>query len=115
MNPCVFCKIHLKEIPSKVIAENEIAFVIEDLYPQAKKHYLIIPKKHYRGLVELSRSSECDQTITEMTKLALSVAKTQGFEGFRTVINTEALGGQSVFHLHMHLLGGEQLKGSFGA
>lgn len=114
---CVFCKIVSGHIPSPRIFEDDSVVVIRDLHPQAKTHFLVIPKLHVESLVELFDGDD-QNGRTQMGMLfsaATKVAKIEGFsaEGFRTVINTGLNGGQSVFHLHLHLLGGEKLQGTF--
>lgn len=113
---CIFCKIIKKEIPSQFVHETENAIVIRDIQPQAKKHYLVIPKKHVRSLEEVfSSGSEGVKALSELYLAASQVVQKEGLlpGGFRSVINTNADGGQTVYHLHLHLLGGEKLKGTF--
>lgn len=92
--------------PDRYIAESENAFVIRDKYPQAPVHLLIIPKKRVPTILQAS-----PELITEMLGLAKRAARQEGVEndGFRLVINTHAMGGQSVFHFHIHLLAGRQM------
>lgn len=92
--------------PERYIAESENAFVIRDKYPQAPVHLLIIPKKRVPTILQAS-----PELITEMLALAKRVARQGGVEndGFRLVINTHPMGGQSVFHFHIHLLAGRQM------
>lgn len=102
---CVFCKIIEGVIPSKIIAQNGYAFAIQDIYPKAPIHYLIIPKIHVIDVAHLSK----EQCIvgTHLFMLAQQVGiQLPNKEHFRLVINNGANVGQSVFHLHMHLLAG---------
>ncbi len=107
---CIFCKIVNKEIPSTFEYETENLIVIKDLKPQAPVHLLVIPKAHFSTLLD------CDDTGLLGTLLdgVKEVARLKGFadEGFRTVINTNEGGGQSVFHLHIHLLAGKSFSES---
>lgn len=93
--------------PERYIAESENAFAIRDKNPQAPVHVLIIPKKRVPTILQAP-----PELIAEMIDLAKRVAKQEGVEndGFRIVINTHPQGGQSVFHFHIHLLGGRQMK-----
>ena len=110
MSDCLFCKILAGEIPSDKIYEDDKMFVFKDLYPKAEVHLLAIPRLHIESLNEVS--DEHDEIMTHMIKQLPKLAKEQGLnDGFRTIINTGEGGGQVVFHLHMHLLGGNNLPG----
>jgi histidine triad (HIT) family protein len=111
---CIFCKILKGEIPSQKIFENEKVFAFRDLHPQAKEHILVIPKFHTNSLAHLEKHEL--NIMTDMYQAALEIADKQGFrqKGFRTVINTGQEGGQTVFHLHMHVLAGSQMGPRFG-
>jgi histidine triad (HIT) family protein len=103
---CLFCKIVSREIPSKIVLEDEHLLAFEDIRPAAPKHALVIPKKHIVGLRE---ATEEDEAL--LGKLLLAARKVGdalgvGESGFRTVINQGPNAGQSVFHLHVHVLGG---------
>jgi histidine triad (HIT) family protein len=102
---CLFCKIAAKQIPAKIVYEDEDVFAFEDIGPQAPTHILICPRKHFASLNEASPE---DQAV--LGKLQLVAAeharKLNLLEGYRTVVNTGRGAGQSVFHLHLHLLGG---------
>jgi histidine triad (HIT) family protein len=109
MNDCLFCKIISGQIPSKKVHEDEHTYAFEDIDPKAPTHVLIVPKKHIRGLKEASPEE------AEMVGLchiaAASIARQRGIEdGYRTVLNVGPRAGQSVFHLHVHLLGGRDLR-----
>jgi histidine triad (HIT) family protein len=102
---CLFCKIAAKKIPSKIVYEDEDVFAFEDIGPQAPTHILICPRKHFASL---SEATPQDQSVLGKIQLvAAELAKKLKLgEGYRTVVNTGAGAGQSVFHLHLHLLGG---------
>lgn len=93
--------------PERYIAESENAFAIRDKYPQAPVHILVIPKKRVPTILQAP-----PELVAEMIALAKQVAKQEGLEtdGFRLVINTHPLGGQGIYHLHIHILGGRQMK-----
>lgn len=110
MSDCLFCKILAGEVPSDKVYEDEIMFVFKDIAPKAEVHLLAIPRLHIASLNEIT--DEHDKIMTHMIKKLPQLAKEQGLEnGFRTIINTGAGGGQVVFHLHIHLLGGQSLPG----
>lgn len=105
---CIFCKIVDGDIPSDKVMETENLIVIKDVNPQAPTHLLIIPKKHYDSL------NECDgkEIMSELLETAKETAAIMGVKenGYRLTINTGKGGGQSVFHLHMHLMGGKTMS-----
>ncbi len=109
MRDCIFCKIVNKQIPSKIIYEDEIAVAFEDVNPQAPVHALIIPKKHIPTLADFSE--EDYGIIPHIFKIANRIAKEKGIaeRGYRIVNNCNAESGQTVFHIHFHLLGGRQM------
>jgi len=108
MNDCLFCRIIRGEIPSKKIYEDERTFAFEDINPQAPTHVLIIPKEHIGGLKEASL--EQAEIVGRCHLTAANIARQRGIEeGYRTVLNVGPGAGQSVFHLHVHLLGGRSL------
>ena len=109
MNDCLFCKSVRGEIPSKKIYEDEHTFAFEDIDPKAPTHVLIIPKKHLSGLKE---ATTADAEIIGRCHLAAAVIARQRKieDGYRTVLNVGPRAGQSVFHLHVHLLGGRDLR-----
>ena len=107
---CIFCKIVRGEIPADVVYEDEDVLAFKDISPQAKIHTLIIPKVHIASLNELE-----DEHIAlggKLLKTAAKVAKLHGIDesGYRTVINTNADSGQVVFHVHVHVMGGQPLR-----
>ena len=109
MKDCLFCRIVAGEIPARKVYEDEHTFAFEDIDPKAPTHILIVPKKHIRGLKEVS--SEDAEIVGRCHLTAAQVARERGIEnGYRTVLNVGPGAGQSVFHLHVHLLGGRDLK-----
>jgi histidine triad (HIT) family protein len=109
VNDCLFCRIVRGEIPAKRIYEDEHSFAFEDISPQAPTHVLIIPKKHVAGLKEAT--SEDADLIGRCHLAAAKIAKERNIEGgYRTVLNVGPGAGQSVFHMHVHLLGGRSLS-----
>lgn len=110
MSDCLFCKILTGEIPSDKIYEDEKVYVFRDKHPKADVHLLIIPREHIDSLNELDESH--DEIMAYMIRILPKLAKEQGLDtGFRTIINTGRGGGQEVFHLHIHLMGGSRLPG----
>src|SRR5262249_40615263 len=106
---CLFCRIIQGEIPSKKVYEDERAFAFEDINPQAPTHVLIIPKRHVKGLKEATDTE--DETFGYCQRVAHKTAGRRGIEdGYRTVYTVGPRAGQSVFHLHLHLLGGRDLR-----
>lgn len=109
---CVFCKIAGRKIPSAIVLDTESLVVIKDINPQAPVHLLVIPKKHYSTMLDCADENLL-AAMLEAAKEAAGILKVDK-TGFRTVINTNEEGGQTVFHLHMHLLGGRPLSGRMG-
>lgn len=110
MSDCLFCRIIAGTVPSSCIHEDDLAVVIKDIYPKAPVHLLVIPKQHIESLQEIG--SMDDHVLTHLLRLLPQVAAGQGLrDGFRTIINTGAGGGQEIPHLHVHLLGGGRLPG----
>ncbi len=106
---CIFCKIVAGEIPSKKVFENDEFIIINDVNPQAKVHMLAIPKEHYSSALELDekRSAVVGKMIMQLSLIAKEMKLD---EGFRIVNNCGKFGCQSVEHMHIHLLGGQQLS-----
>jgi len=108
MSDCLFCKIIAGEIPSTKVYEDEFVFAFRDIYPQAPFHVLVVPKEHIVSVAELAAGnshfvSKCFEAISK-------IAKSEGLDnGFRVITNTGSDGGQTVFHLHFHILGGKEL------
>lgn len=109
MSECLFCQVIAGKVPSKKVYEDEQVYAFEDLHPQAPTHVLIVPKRHIRGLKEAEAE---DAEILGYTQLvAAQIARERGIEeGYRTVFNVGPRSGQSVFHLHLHLLGGRTMR-----
>ena len=109
MSDCLFCKIIAGEIPSNKVYEDEHTYAFEDLDPKAPTHVLIIPKQHLRGLKEAQESDA--EIIGRCHLVAAKIARDRNIENsYRTVLNVGPGSGQSVFHLHVHLLGGRNLS-----
>ena len=109
MNDCLFCKIVSREIPCDKLYENDKLIAFRDIDPKAPTHILVIPKKHIRSINELDIS---DQNLAgEILLTAKEIAKIENIEssGYRTIFNTNSDGGQTVYHIHMHVMGGRQL------
>lgn len=106
---CLFCKILEGKVPAKKVYEDDRTFAFEDINPQAPTHVLIIPKRHIAGLKE-ARADDVD-LLGYCQLVAAKIARQRGIEqGYRTVYNVGPGAGQSVFHLHLHLIGGRDLK-----
>lgn len=105
---CLFCRIVAGEIPAKRVAESAQALAFHDIAPQAPVHVLVIPKTHYASLAETPDGS----AMAAVSELAKQVARELGVEasGYRVVVNTGDDGGQTVHHLHLHLLAGRPMK-----
>ena len=106
MEDCIFCKIANKEIPSSFVYEDEHTVAFNDLNPQAPTHILVIPKEHYASLNELDN----EQMMSALFMAVKNVTKQLNIKEYRTVINTGESAGQTVFHLHIHILAGRPLK-----
>jgi histidine triad (HIT) family protein len=109
MSECLFCKIVAKTIPTALVYEDDMVVAFDDINPQAPTHTLVIPRKHMTSMAELQ-----DPDVGLLGRLMLAgnkVAKLKGIAeaGYRVVVNTGAHGGQSVLHLHLHVLGGRYL------
>ncbi len=106
MENCIFCKIANKEIPSNFVYEDEYTVAFNDLSPQAPTHILVIPKKHFSSLNEV----DDENIMSALFKAVQNVTKKLGIKEYRTVINTGEAAGQTVFHIHIHILAGRPLK-----
>ena len=106
MNECLFGKMVSGDIPCEKVYENELILSFRDIDPKAPTHILIIPKKHIETLNEINENDQ--DLLGELLLTAKKIAKDEGIDasGYRTVFNCNADGGQTVFHIHMHLLGG---------
>jgi len=107
---CIFCKIAKRELPAKIVYEDDESVAFEDIHPKAPTHILIIPRRHLSTLLEASQDD--DRLLGRLLLVANEVARQQGIadRGFRLVLNCNSEGGQVVFHLHLHLLGGRTLR-----
>ena len=103
---CLFCKIVAGEIPASKIYEDDRLIAFNDINPQAPMHVLVVPKQHLPTLNDLAVAD--DDLVGAMVRAAAAIAKERGFDGpgYRTVFNCNAQAGQTVFHIHLHLLGG---------
>jgi histidine triad (HIT) family protein len=106
MADCLFCGIVERKIPSTIIYEDERIVAFNDIAPQAPTHVLIVPKRHISTLNDVGVEDE--QIVGELIRRAAAIAKERGFSetGYRTLFNTNRGAGQTVFHIHLHLLGG---------
>ena len=109
MSECIFCRIVAGEIPAEIVFQDERVIAFRDINPAAPVHCLIIPKRHIPTLNDLAEGDE--QLLGHMYRAAASLAKELGIAepGYRTVLNCNADAGQTVFHIHLHLLGGRAL------
>ncbi|OCL25221.1 histidine triad nucleotide-binding protein [Orenia metallireducens] len=110
MEECIFCKIVAGEINSDIIYEDDKVIAFKDINPEAPLHNLIIPKKHIPTLVDIKEDDK--ELIGHIYWVASKIAKDEGIaeDGFRVVTNCNKAGGQTVYHIHYHLLGGRNLQ-----
>ena len=110
MQECLFCKIRDGEIPGDIVYENDHVLAFNDINPVAPTHILIIPKEHISTLNDLEENHT--QTMGELILAAKKIAESKGFSeaGYRTVFNCNEDGQQTVFHIHLHLIGGRQMS-----
>lgn len=106
---CIFCKIASGAIPAKIVHEDDQLIAFHDLQPQAPTHILVIPKRHFSTLNELTDDDAA--LVGQLVIAARAIARDAGFadDGFRVVMNCNEQGGQSVYHIHLHLLAGRQM------
>ena len=104
---CLFCRIIRREIPATIVAETEDCLAFRDITPRAPVHVLVIPKAHVASLDAATDAAQ----VGRLTLLAAEIARAEGIaaSGYRTVVNTGADAGQTVFHVHLHLLGGRAM------
>ena len=108
MTDCLFCKIGAGEIPADTLYEDDEILAFRDIAPQAPTHFLIIPKQHLSGPSAITSSEE--RLFGKMMRIGAALAEQQGIgNGFRVVLNNGAPAGQTVFHIHMHILGGRPM------
>jgi histidine triad (HIT) family protein len=110
MTDCLFCKIGAGEIPADVVFETDDVLAFRDINPQAPTHVLIIPKRHIASINELAEGDA--DIVGRLFLAAKAIARSEGFDepGYRVVMNCNAAAGQTVFHIHLHLLGGRDLR-----
>ena len=110
MADCLFCRIISKDIPASIVYEDDRLLAFTDINPQAPLHALVVPKRHIDSLNALA--PEDDGLVGEMVRRAAAIARDKGFadRGFRTVFNTNAEAGQTVFHIHLHVLAGRGMR-----
>ena len=105
MDNCIFCKIAAGKIPSKTVYEDDDVIAFHDIHPAAPVHVLVIPKRHISTLADAGPGDEA--VLGKILALTGRIAREQGSpEGYRTIINTGRIGGQDVYHLHVHVIGG---------
>ena len=109
LSTCLFCRIIAREIPASVVYEDDRVIAFNDINPQAPTHVLVVPKRHIETLNVLEAGD--DQIVGELARRAAAIAKDRGVSagGFRAVFNTNRDAGQTVFHVHLHLIGGRPL------
>ncbi|XVX21666.1 histidine triad nucleotide-binding protein [Actinomycetota bacterium] len=104
---CLFCKITAGDIPADVVAETEHSLAFRDISPQAPTHVLVIPRRHEPNAAALA--AVAPEEMADAWALVAKVAEIDGLEGYRTVANTGAVAQQTVFHMHLHVIGGREL------
>lgn len=109
MADCLFCRIAAGETPAAIVHQDEHLIAFKDINPQAPMHVLVVPRRHIATLNDLTESD--DQLVGEMMRRGAAIARAHGHAdaGYRTVFNTNAGAGQTVFHIHLHVLGGRSL------
>ena len=108
MADCLFCKIIARQIPASIVYEDDRVLAFNDINPQAPTHVLVVPKRHIASLDDMSQDD--DQIVGEVVRRAAAIARERGITGgYRTVFNTNRDAGQTVFHIHLHLLGGRSM------
>ena len=109
MADCLFCKVIAGDIPATIVFQDDRVVAFRDINPQAPMHVLVVPRRHIATLNDLT--AEDDALVGELTRRAAAIAREHGHadRGYRTVFNCNAGAGQTVFHIHMHVLGGRPL------
>jgi histidine triad (HIT) family protein len=105
---CIFCKISSGEIPAKTVFRDNDVLAIEDVHPQAPVHLLVMPSRHYADIAVLSESDD-DRLVAKLFDVASRLGRERGGDGFRLVLNTGPSGGQTVDHVHVHVLAGRPM------
>jgi histidine triad (HIT) family protein len=110
MTNCLFCRIINREIPASIVYEDDEVIAFNDINPQAPTHVLLVPKQHVPTLNDLD--SQHDELVGNLVRRAAAIAESRGISaaGYRTVFNTNGAAGQTVFHIHLHLLGGRPME-----
>lgn len=109
MSACLFCKIIKREIPGSIVYEDDRVLAFNDINPQAPTHVLVVPKRHIASLNDIT--PEDDQIVGELVRRAAAIANSRGISagGYRVLFNTNRDAGQTVFHIHLHLIGGRSM------
>ncbi len=110
---CIFCKITAKEIPSDILFENGQVMVFRDIRPSAPLHYLVVPKEHIQSIAHLEGNHK--EVLASIIYTAKNMAEKLNLKGYKLVFNVGRDGGQVIDHLHLHLLGGWNMKKDIGA
>ena len=110
MADCLFCRIVAGQIPATIVYQNDDVVAFKDITPQAPAHVLVVPRRHVASLNDLGPDD--DALVGEMVRAAAAIATEQGLadRGYRTVFNCNADAGQTVFHIHLHVLGGRKMS-----
>jgi histidine triad (HIT) family protein len=110
MNQCLICKIINREVPGAIVYEDERVVAFKDINPHAPTHVLIVPRRHIATLNDLEEAD--DSLVGELVRRAAAIASEQGIaaSGYRTVFNTNREAGQTLFHIHLHLMGGRAMS-----
>jgi histidine triad (HIT) family protein len=110
MSDCLFCRIVKRELPASIVFEDDRILAFNDINPQAPTHVLVLPKRHIATLNELDAAD--DSLVGEIVRRAAAIAAERGLTagGYRTVFNTNRDAGQTVFHIHLHLIGGRHMR-----
>ena len=109
MSQCLFCQIINRELNAQIVYEDDRVVAFNDINPQGPTHVLIVPRRHIASLNDLAEDD--DQIVGELVRRAAAIAKARGISanGYRTVFNTNREAGQTVFHIHLHLIGGRAM------
>ena len=110
MAACLFCQIVNRELNASIVYDDDRVVAFNDINPQGPTHVLVVPRRHIASLNELTEDE--DQIVGELVRRAAAIAKSRGIAegGYRTVFNTNRDAGQTVFHIHLHLIGGRSLR-----